>query len=159
MENEQSQPRKRGRPRKDKAALLDSGEHWADALVRIYSDGGTDVEVCKALGMTHKSFMRREKDDDQFASLVEFGRLSSKAFWLSLGRTCAKNGGKGFNWWKMWMQNQYGWSDKAETSDGKTAKEMSADELKAEIKRLMDKVKKTPANAELQALGVETTTH
>src|SRR5690349_289012 len=80
-----SPPKKIGRPRKDKSALTHTGEHWADHMIRLYSEGCGDVEVCKEIKIPYKEFQRRERDDKNFRELVEFGRLARKAWWLEVG--------------------------------------------------------------------------
>jgi len=104
--------------------------------------------------MSRKSFDRRERDDPAFADLVEHGRLCSQAWWLELGRKCAKAGApaQAFSFWDKWMKNRYGWADKVETSDGKQINEMSSDEIAARIKQLNAKIEKKPANIEIQNL-------
>lgn len=151
-----SQPEKRkpGRPRKDKAALTETGEHWVDMLKRLYSEGATDVEVCKALRMSHRKFLQKERNDPLFAELVEFGRLSSKAWWVELGRKCARSGApsQAFNYWWANMKNQFGWTDKAEVVDTKSTDSLSNDEIKARIAELTNKIKKVPNAVEMAQL-------
>jgi hypothetical protein len=123
-------------------------------LIRLYSDGCSDVEICRALKLTQKQFEKREKDDDDFAQLVEYGRLCSKAWWLDLGRKAAKAGAnsQAFQFWYANMKNRFGWTDKAEGNDTNAAQNKSIDEIAERIRQINSKIAKTPANAELTRL-------
>lgn len=151
----QPSPRKRGRPRKVDLAVDAAGEHWADKLVRLYSEGGSDTEVCKEMKMSHRQFVKRERDDILFAELVEYGRLASKAWWLEVGRKYVRQGApaQAFNFWYANMKNRFGWSDKAEAVDQLKAESMSTDEITAKIAGIKNKIAKFPANAEMRILG------
>ena len=151
----QPSPRKRGRPRKVDLAVDAAGEHWADKLVRLYSEGGSDTEVCKEMKMSHRQFVKRERDDILFAELVEYGRLASKAWWLEVGRKYVRQGApaQAFNFWYANMKNRFGWSDKAEAVDQLKAESMSTDEITAKIAGIKSKIAKFPANAEMRILG------
>lgn len=107
-QNENSGAEEEG-PSEEGQSSPDTDGETADALMRVYSEGGTDIEVCKALRMSKKSFDKREKDDASFAQLVEHGRLE-KAWWLEVGRKAAKNGApaNASTFWSMWMKNRYG---------------------------------------------------
>lgn len=147
-------PKKRGRPRKVDLALSDTGEHWADKLIRLYSEGSSDTEVCKEMKMSHKQFVKRERDDSVFAELVEYGRLASKAWWLEVGRKYVRQGApaQAFNFWYANMKNRFGWSDKAEAGDQLKAENLSTDEITAKIAGLKSKIGRLPANAEMKVL-------
>lgn len=151
----QPSPRKRGRPRKVDLAVDAAGEHWADKLIRLYSEGGSDTEVCKEMKMSHRQFVKRERDDILFAELVEYGRLASKAWWLEVGRKYVRQGApaQAFNFWYANMKNRFGWSDKAEAVDQLKAENMSTDEITAKIAGIKSKIAKFPANAEMRILG------
>lgn len=120
--------------------------------MRVYSEGGTDIEVCKALRMSKKSFDKREKDDASFAQLVEHGRLCAQAWWLEVGRKAAKNGApaNASTFWSMWMKNRYGWAEKSEVSDTKAPKDMSNEELQKQLRDVKARLEKTPANVEVK---------
>jgi len=146
-------PKKRGRPRKVDIAN-EGGEHWADKLVRLYSEGASDVEVCAELKLSNRQFLSKERDDPVFAELVEFGRLASKAWWMQIGRKAAKLGSpaQAFNFWSANMKNRFGWNDKTEISEGRTTDSLSTDEIKSKLNKLKDKIASLPSNAEMKAL-------
>ena len=136
-------------------ALLPSGIHWADALVGLYSEGASDVEVCKELKLPWKEFEKRCRDDSLFNELVTFGRLSSKAWWIALGRKAAKTGAasQAFQFWYANMKNQFGWTDKSETVlDDRKASSLSTDEIQARMSALKDKILKRPSNVEMNEI-------
>lgn len=122
-------------------------------LLRLYSEGAGDVEVCAELKLPYKEFQKKEKDDPSFAQLVEFGRLARKAWWLKEGRRAAKHGAnsQAFNYWWKFMVNEFGWADKTEMVAA-NASNMSTDDIKQKIAALQDKIKKVPQAAELKEL-------
>lgn len=134
--------RKRGRPTNAERARLENGEHWARVMTTLYEEGASDVEVCQKLKIPFKEFERRFSDDKDFATLVEYGRLASKAWWLELGRKAVlKKNSYEFNFWWANMKNRYGWSDKVENvSDMKPFDQLSKDELESQLLRQKDKI-------------------
>lgn len=146
--------KKRGRPRKVDLALSDTGEHWADKLVRLYSEGCSDTEVCKEMKLSLKQFTKRERDDLVFAELVEYGRLASKAWWMEVGRKYVRQGApaQAFNFWYANMKNRFGWSDKSEAVETLRSDALSNDEITAKIAALKKKISNFPANVEMQSL-------
>jgi len=105
-------------------------------MIQLYEEGASDHEVCRELKCSYADFDKRYKTDSIFAQLVDFGRLASKAWWLTLGRKGAM-GGKNFNFqaWYANMKNRFGWSDKAEISSGddKPLDQLTQDELLSKI--------------------------
>lgn len=121
-------------------------------MIALYSEGGSDTEVCKKLKLPYKEFERRCINDPLFAELVTFGRLACKAWWLEQGRKAATKGAasQAFNFWYAFMKNQFGWADKSETIV--EGKQLSTDELTAKISELKRKIEKKPANAEYKEM-------
>jgi hypothetical protein len=121
----------------------------------LYEEGASDVEVCQRLKIPFKEFERRYTDDKDFATLVEYGRLAAKAWWLELGRKAvSKKSQYEFNFWWANMKNRYGWSDKVENiGDSKPLNQLSKDELEHQLVRQKDKImqilhmKNVPAEA------------
>lgn len=127
--------RKAGRPKGSTKQSL-TEETWYQKLLRMYEEGASDVEVCKALKITYNEFDKRTKQDDVFSQLVDYGRLAAKSWWYELGRKGAR-GEKNFNFqaWYAYMKNRFGWSDKAEitNAESKPIDQMSQDEIVAEL--------------------------
>jgi hypothetical protein len=113
-------------------------------LVRLYTEGAADAEVCKAVRMSYEDFEKRCQNDGAFAQLVDYGRLAAKAWWLELGRKAAAGQNKAqFNFWYAVMKNRYGWSDKMEVGEGeKPITQMSQDEIIMAITRKKDALAK-----------------
>jgi hypothetical protein len=123
-------------------------------MIRLYSEGCGDVEVCKDLKIPYKEFQRRERDEKLFRELVEFGRLARKAWWLEIGRKAAKNGAasQAFNFWYSFMKNEFGWSEKVETKEVGEMATTSTDELKQKIAQKVRQIKGVPSAVELGAI-------
>lgn len=92
--------------------------------------------MCEALKITYNEFDKRSKHDEVFSTLVDYGRLSAKAWWYKLGREGAR-GNKNFNFqaWYAYMKNRFGWTDKSEitSADNKPIDQMTQDEIVAEL--------------------------
>lgn len=123
-------------------------------MIRLYSEGAGDVEVCKELKLPYKEFQKKEKDDLLFRELVEFGRLARKAWWLEQGRKAITRGAPAgaYNFWYAFMKNEFGWSDKTEVKDLTSVKQMSTDDIKSQLAILQSKIKKVPSQVELKEL-------
>lgn len=79
-------------------------------MIALYEEGGSDAEVCKTLKLLPKDFNSKYKKDADFASLVDYGRLASKAWWLSVGRKAVKDKGKyDFGFWSANMEHRFDW--------------------------------------------------
>lgn len=140
---ETPEPPKRGVGRPSKAELeeLEQGRHWAAVMAELYEDGASDVEVCKKLKIPFKEFERRCDQEDDFRTLVEYGRLAAKAWWLELGRRAvSKKGSFEFQFWWANMKNRYGWSDKVENvgADSGPLDQLTKDQLEAELIKRKD---------------------
>lgn len=141
--------KKIGRPRKADLARSETGEHWADQMVRMYNEGMGDTEICRELKITPKQFQKRVFDEPLFAQLVEFGQIARKGYWLELGRKAAKTGApsQAFNFWISFMKNEFGWSEKTEVKDANA--KMSDEDLQEKFKSLVKKLKHVPASLEM----------
>lgn len=141
--------RKPGRPKgttkKDTLSTNDGEEHWAVKMVNLYKSGASDVEVCKDLGISYNDFNDRKKQDSIFSSIVDYGRLAAKAWWMELGRKGA-TGEKNFNYnaWYAVMKNRFGWSDRSEIVEGseKNIDQQSKDELISQLAARKDSLAK-----------------
>lgn len=156
----ETQPKKRGRPA-GSVKTKSTDEHWADKLIRLYEEGASDVEVCRALRLSYNEFNKKYKSDQLFSELVDYGRLAAKSWWMTLGREAAKGGNKAnYNFWYAVMKNRYGWADKVEQSisDGdKPLDQMSQDDITAELAKkasVLSKILK-PSNILLSQLALD----
>lgn len=95
-------------------SLVASGKAWAKTLIELYTAGASDAEVAAELKIPLKKYYDQINDNTALATLVEFGRTLSQAFWEREARLNIRN--KGFNTplWAFYMKNKFGWADKTE---------------------------------------------
>lgn len=102
--------RKRGRPSNKERQKLANGLSILEAMMALYEEGASDEEVIKLLRILPKDFEKKLASDKEFKAFVDAGRVAAKAWWLSLGRQCAKTKGAGdYSFWAANMDHRYGW--------------------------------------------------
>jgi hypothetical protein len=109
-----------GRP-KIKTNILPEG--WVDAILQLYSDGASDVEIRAYLATNRtdaNSFSddlweRLIKEDEEFSRTIKRGKMLSEAWWVRMGRINLTSRDFNFTGWYMNMKNRFGWKDKTET--------------------------------------------
>lgn len=97
--------------------------------------------------MPWREFEKRINNDNNFAKLVEYGRLAAKAWWIRIARTNLNEKSFQHPTWYANMKNRYGWADKTEmTENTKPMDQMSNEEIEqALLKTLGSKKKKIAA--------------
>jgi hypothetical protein len=100
-------------------ATLNLPDKWEDAILDIYREGGSDVEVKAWLFEKRGSFSndlwdRWLKEEPKFSETIKIGKLLSEAWWTKNGRECLKNPRFNYTGWYMNMKNRFGWRDKQE---------------------------------------------
>ncbi len=129
---------------------------WVTKVRELYDEGATDVEVMKELKWTEKQFSEYYTTSEGFKALVDFGRLSAKAWWMQKGRKNLENRSFNTPLYAIYMKNNFGWSEKQETTGSvKPVEMMSADELKQEWQKnmpLMAKYLKTEGMTDAKVL-------
>jgi len=129
---------------------------WVTKVRELYDEGATDVEVMKELKWTEKKFSEYYTTSEGFKALVDFGRLSAKAWWMQKGRKNLENRSFNTPLYAIYMKNNFGWSEKQETTGSvKPVEMMSADELKQEWQKnmpLMAKYLKTEGMTDAKVL-------
>jgi hypothetical protein len=129
---------------------------WVTKVQELYDEGATDVEVMKELKWTEKKFSEYYSTSEGFKALVDFGRLSAKAWWMQKGRKNLENRSFNTPLYAIYMKNNFGWSEKQETTGNvKPVEMMSADELKQEWQKnlpLMAKYLKTEGMTDAKVL-------
>lgn len=129
---------------------------WVNKVRELYDEGATDVEVMKELKWTEKQFSEYYTTSEGFKALVDFGRLSAKAWWMQKGRKNLENRSFNTPLYAIYMKNNFGWSEKQETTGNvKPVEMMSADELKQEWQKnmpLMAKYLKTEGMTDAKVL-------
>lgn len=127
------------------------------ALIELYRQGASDVEIARELDVTIGKFHSLVQDSPAFAAFVEKGRTLAMAWWYEMGRkglTMEKfnTSGYAFN-----MKNRFGWADKVETTDNTNKAPVDLDAMRAELASQMRKIaKKNPElldGAKLHLIG------
>lgn len=116
---------------------------WEGILADEYLSGASDVEVRARLRMTPALWdsLMSDPTSSDFKATVDFGRMLSKAWWMSKARKNLDNKAFNANLWFMVMKNQFGWSEKTMTTT-KEAVDLSADELDERVTAALAKWKK-----------------
>lgn len=82
--------------------LFDLPEKWKHLALEIYENGGSDVEVRKAIAIPPSRVMspdlwdRFMEEEIEFSETVKEGRQLSQIWWESKGRTATFGGVEGF---------------------------------------------------------------
>ena len=116
-----------------------------NALLELYGEGASDVEIARALGITIARFQHLCQDQPAFANFAEKGRTLSQAWWVEQARKNLWK--KEFNvaLWNFNMKNRYGWADKTETVDNSKMENLDSDQLKTQLSAAMKALaKKNP---------------
>lgn len=116
-------------------------------MIQEYQKGASDIEICSTLKLSEKEFENRYKNDEIFQRLVQIGRLHAKAWWYNLARSNLHDRAFKVDLWLAVMRNRWGWSDsKSKVEESKPEQQMSQEEMREEIERLLAKRNKKFAN-------------
>lgn len=114
---------KTGRPKKTIKTLPDG---WQEAIVNLYSEGASDVEIKKLIYQWLNSFSndlwdRWMIEEPKFSETIKTGRLLSQSWWESQGRISLKSNKFNAALWYMNMKNRFSWTDRTDhtTKDDK----------------------------------------
>ena len=113
-----------GRP---KIRLKDLPTNWRDLLVEIGRDGGTKAEAVVALGISHDTYLRLEREEPAFLEAERHRLALSHAWWSRHGRKMVTGECDRGNAtvWVFSMKNMFGWHDRQHldhsSSDGTMA--------------------------------------
>lgn len=108
--------KKVGRP-KVKTDVLQKG--WQDAVIDLYSNGASDVEVRILLAdirtdvntFSDDLWERLLLEDEEFSRTIKKGKILSQAWWEKAGRENLQNQKFNYTGWYMNMKNRFGWAD------------------------------------------------
>ena len=105
------------------------------AIIDLYREGGSDVEVRAMIGdlspdtdMSEELWYRWMEEEPVFATTIKKGKALSESWWYAMGRKhliFQQNRGKRMDYvgFYMNMKNRFGWSDKQEVT-GKGGKDL-----------------------------------
>lgn len=104
-----------------------------NALLDLYGEGASDVEIARALGITIARFQHLCQETPAFATFAERGRTLSQAWWVEQARLNLWK--KDFNvaLWNFNMKNRFGWADKTETTDNTDKGPVNLDQLNTQL--------------------------
>ena len=91
---------------------------WSAQIRKLYAEGGCDIEMHALLSQWRgrhsvelfEAWLQRE---EEFAEIVQYGRLQAKAHWLREGRTSINKPAFNVAAYQMQMFNRYGWAHSA----------------------------------------------
>lgn len=110
--------KKVGRPTEDLTSLP---KEWYKDVLKLYKDGGSDVEV-KALiyewrgSFSNSLWNRWIEEEEEFSQTIKIGKILSEAWWSKSGRKNLENKDFSYTGWYMNMKNRFKWTDRQETT-------------------------------------------
>lgn len=116
---------------------------WLKPLLSGYAEGMSDVEVCRELKITMKTFNEQYQSSEAFRKLVDYGRMTSHAWWMAAGRKNITNREFVVPLWTFNMKNRFGWADKTEqVSSAELEGPANLDDLRSKLQKALPKLLK-----------------
>lgn len=114
---------------------------WTEKVIAGYKEGMSDVEVCREMDWTMKTFNESYSHNEGFRKLIDYGRMLSNAWWMEQGRKNLWDKTFSVALWNFNMKNRFGWADKSEVKgegivDGAT----NLDDLRTRLHKALPKV-------------------
>ena len=124
-------------------------DNWLKLVTDKYSEGYSDVEICRELKITTKQFNKTYSDNSKFAELIDFGRMLSHAWWMEKARTNLTERSFNSALYVMVMKNRYGWAEKLEAAQVESTDAQTLKNIKEALQKELPKLLKT-LNPDLQ---------
>ena len=110
---------------RQKEDLSSLPKKWYNDVLKLYKEGGADVEVFAMIYEWRGTFSndlweRWMKEESEFSETIKMGRQLAQAWWVRNGRTNIKDKEFNYTGWYMQMKNRYGWADKQEVKQANT---------------------------------------
>lgn len=91
-------------------------EGWYSEVLKLYSEGASDVEVKALIYQWRGSFSndlwdRWLLDEEEFSQTIKKGKMISESWWHREGRTSLRDKDFSYTGWYMQMKNRFGWKD------------------------------------------------
>lgn len=115
---------------------------WLQKVLDVYSNGGSDIEVCAELRCTMEKFMELYNTNDAFKQTIDLGRILSKAWWYRQGRENLTNRNYNSSLYNFQMKNRFGWSEKGEATPGISEEDLDLDSARTKAVAIMEKLTK-----------------
>lgn len=98
---------------------------WEENILKLYRSGKFDEHIKIYLAektnvrITPRTWERFLLDNEEFASVIEYGRNLSFVYWMELGERNMQNNKRNFDasMWRSIMINKFGWKDSASKRD------------------------------------------
>lgn len=117
-------------------------EGWQKTFLEMYDEGQSDCEIMREFSITPAAWktMYNSLGESEFNEVVDFGNVLAEAFWVRLGRINVGNRSFNTQLYNITMQNRFGWSQKAETTEIEKPIQLADDEtLDRRFKELVGK--------------------
>lgn len=125
----------------------DTRPEWIKKITDSYAAGMSDIEVCRELDITMKTFSETYEENEGFRKLVDHGRMLSNAWWMEQGRKNLWNKEFVTPLWTFNMKNRFGWADKTEVNKNGEQLDLNTnlDDLRTKLHKALPKLLKNYA--------------
>lgn len=119
---------------------------WLDKMVSFYSEGYSDAEVCRELGISKKQFRSYIERSPVFADWVDYGHDLAEAWALKQNRefiTKSDVSAQNVKALEKRLENMHGWTTKVESKNSNSNSDVDIEKLKLELESLMPEMLKS----------------
>jgi len=119
---------------------MDAKSWKPSEIIELYSQGYTDIEVVKALGITKKQFDKMVQTNPVFREIVERGNDYSLAWNIEQSRVNLHNREFNSQLFNSRMQALHNWATKVEQKNANINADLSSDEIVAKLATMLPNV-------------------